>query len=36
VAAGGLVSLSPDNSMMARQGGDCVNKIMKEAKPGSF
>jgi putative tryptophan/tyrosine transport system substrate-binding protein len=35
VAAGGLVSLGPDMEVMAEQGADLVNKIIKGAKPAS-
>jgi putative ABC transport system substrate-binding protein len=36
VAAGGLVSLSPDANVMAWQGANYVSKIMKGAKPSEL
>jgi putative ABC transport system substrate-binding protein len=36
VAAGGLVSLGPDMEVMAEQGADLVNKIIKGAKPNEL
>jgi len=33
-AAGGSVGLSPDTSMMARQGADYVNKINEGSQAG--
>ena len=36
VAAGQLVSLGPDTVVMARQGADYVNKIIKGAKPSDL
>jgi putative ABC transport system substrate-binding protein len=36
VIAGGLVSLGPDMEVMAEQGADLVNKIIKGAKPSAL
>jgi putative tryptophan/tyrosine transport system substrate-binding protein len=36
VMAGGLVSLGPDMEVMAEQGADLVNKIIKGAKPSEL
>jgi len=36
VIAGGLVSLGPDMEVMAEQGADLVNKIIKGAKPSEL
>jgi putative ABC transport system substrate-binding protein len=36
VIAGGLVSLGPDMEVMAEQGADLVNKIIKGASQASF
>jgi putative ABC transport system substrate-binding protein len=36
VAAGGLVSLSPDFDVIARRGADYVSKIVKGAKPSEL